>query len=142
MKAQLAFMFMMLINALSFMSQQALTDVANAEQVEPPRIYTPTSLIESMNNGQNGNYTISNESYVGFLPSSSPSIGENLQAFLFPLQVFLNWLGTVPLLIVAFFTAFPNFIAGMSGIPDALVFIISTVWYIAGVLSIILTFVK
>jgi hypothetical protein len=142
MKAQLAFMFMMLINALSFMSQQALTDVANQEQVIAPTMYSPTDLVKSMNNGQNGNWTISNESYNSFLPSSSPSIGENLQAFLFPLQVFLNWLGTVPLLIVAFFTAFPNFIAGMAGIPPALVFIISTVWYIAGVLCIILTFVK
>lgn len=141
MRAQLAFMFMMCVNVLAFMSQQALLDVAREENVTAPTILSTPLYIEELNAGTSTNRSLDSSGFAGLLPNSSPSISENLQAFLFPLQVFLTWLLTLPSLILAFLTAVPNFLNGM-GLPNAFVWALSTIWYIASVISLVLTFLK
>jgi len=140
MRAQLALLIMLCLNGWLMITQDALFDVSVSEGIASPKIYNRTSFMEELNLG-NSTHPQLDTDYKSILPSSSPSIIQNIQAFLFPFQIMLNWVLTAPAVLVAFLTTVPTFLAGL-GLPMGLVFALSVIWYMAGIVSVMLTFIK
>jgi hypothetical protein len=121
-------------------TQDALFDVSISEGIDPPDVYNRPAFMEGLNLG-NSTHPQLDTNYSSILPSSSPSIIQNIQAFLFPFQIMLNWVLSAPAVLIAFFTTVPTFLAGL-GLPMGLVFALSAIWYMAGIVSVMLTFIK
>jgi hypothetical protein len=141
MKLMLAFAIMVAINVLLFLSQVSVSALAVETDVVSPVFYEGNAFLEEYNVAETeGNYTI-NSDLNRVLPTSSPSVVQDVQAFLFPLQVFLNWLLGIPSFIFALLMAVPNFL-GMLGLPQAVAWALGVLWHSITAMLIVLTVVK
>lgn len=137
MREFVAFLFMIFLNFLIFSSQNAVNELAAISGDTAPTFSFASEYMESFNAG---NYTL-NEDYASQLPVSDAGVISQLGAYLFPLQVFLNWLTSFPLVILAFLTALPNFLIAM-GVTPVLSWAIGFIWISAGTLLLIFAILK
>ena len=137
MREFVAFLFMIFLNFLIFTSQTAVNNLAALSNDTAP-VYSYTSSY--MQGFDAGNYTL-NEDYSSQLPVSNAGVISQLGAYLFPLQVFLNWLTSFPAVILAFLTALPQFLVAM-GLPAVLSWSIGFIWISAGTLLLIFAILK
>jgi hypothetical protein len=133
----IAFLIMIMLNFLIFMSQTATQSLAAEANTTAPNFGYNNSYMDSFNSGGN---TL-NSDYRSQLPVSNAGVLASIGAYLFPFQVLLNWLTALPGVIIAFFTAVPSFLVAM-GLPSALSFAIGFVWNAAALLFLIMAVLK
>jgi len=137
MREFVAFLFMIFLNFLIFTSQTAVDNLAALSNDTAPTFSHANEYMESFDAG---NYTF-NQNYASQLPVSNAGVISQLGAYLFPLQVFLNWLTGFPAVIMAFLFALPQFLIAM-GLPAVLSWAIGFIWISAGTLLLIFAILK
>lgn len=128
---------MVCLQAVIFLSQQSLINVAEEAGVQAPGFATDsglTSFMGSFNSGSGSNYSIDSEEYTTFLPTTSAASVAG--TFFFPFYAMLNWLSTAVSFVVGFLMAFHNLLVAMA-LPLPIIFVIDFIWYATGCIALL-----
>lgn len=127
--------FMVALQILLFSVQLAFGQISVETGQNAPVIYNyQGSLLQTYDNG---NYTVRGN-ITDSLPSSNAGVQPQTNVFLFPFQVILNWIQSIPGVgyVIGFLNAFPNFLK-ILGLPVELSFMGGVFWYCTGFILLI-----
>ena len=128
---------MVFLQAVIFLSQQSLINVAADAGITPPTFATDsgqTSFMSSFNSGSGSNYSIDSGEYTSFLPSTSASSVAG--TFFFPFYALLNWLSSAVSFVLGFLLAFHNLLVAMA-LPLPIIFVVDFIWYATGCIALL-----